>query len=121
MSFEDGNYITDLENIKKLNLNKNDISMLVSKIFCEQMYRHGFVHCDPHEANLLVRKHPFKKGQPQIVLLDHGLYKKLGDDLHVRRVLFTIKLLHKGFELLCSLLMPFGWVYVFYLGPIDKI
>jgi seryl-tRNA(Sec) selenium transferase len=26
--------------------------------------------------------------------------------LHVRRVLFTIKLLHKCFELLCSLLMP---------------
>ena len=30
---------------------------------------------DPHEANLLVRAHPKKKGYPQIVLLDHGLYK----------------------------------------------
>ena len=30
---------------------------------------------DPHEANLLVRQHPTKKGYPQIVLLDHGLYK----------------------------------------------
>jgi hypothetical protein len=33
----------------------------------------------------------------------------------------TMKLLHKCFELLCSLLMPFGWVYVFYVGHIDKI
>jgi hypothetical protein len=41
--------------------------------------------------------------------------------LHVRCVLFTIKLLHKCFELLCSLLMPLGWVYVFYKGYIDKI
>jgi alkylation response protein AidB-like acyl-CoA dehydrogenase len=32
----------------------------------------------------------------------------------------VIKLLHKYFELLCSLLMPFGWVYVFYVGYIDK-
>jgi hypothetical protein len=41
--------------------------------------------------------------------------------LHVRRVLFTIKLLHKCFELLCSLLMPFGWIYVFYAEHLDKI
>jgi WD40 repeat protein len=41
--------------------------------------------------------------------------------LHFRRVLFTIKLLHKCFELLCSLFTSFGWVYVFYVGHIDKI
>jgi hypothetical protein len=40
---------------------------------------------------------------------------------HIRHVLYTIKLLHKCFELLCSLLMPFGWVYVFYVGHIYKI
>jgi hypothetical protein len=33
----------------------------------------------------------------------------------------TIKLLHKCFVLLSPLLMPFGWVYVFYVGQIDKI
>jgi hypothetical protein len=31
------------------------------------------------------------------------------------------KLSHKCFELLCSLLMPYGWVYVFHVGHIDKI
>jgi predicted RNase H-like nuclease (RuvC/YqgF family) len=29
--------------------------------------------------------------------------------------------LGKCFELLCSLPMPFGWVYVFYVGHIEKI
>lgn len=38
-----------------------------------------FVPLDPHEANLLFRPHPTKKNKPQIVLLDHGLYRKLDD------------------------------------------
>jgi hypothetical protein len=38
-----------------------------------------------------------------------------------RCVLCTINLMHKCFEFLCSLLMLFGWVYVFYVGHIDKI
>jgi hypothetical protein len=41
--------------------------------------------------------------------------------LHFRRVLFTIKLLHKCFHFLCLLLMPY-WtsLFVFYLGHVDK-
>ena len=34
----------------------------------------GFVHCDPHPGNILVRPHPTKKGKPQVILIDHGLY-----------------------------------------------
>lgn len=43
-------------------------------------FRHGFVHCDPHDANLLVRPHPKDPSRPQVVLLDHGLYRELDDD-----------------------------------------
>jgi len=47
------------------------------------MFRHGFVHCDPHAANLLIRPLPsgkrsiLGKRKPQLILLDHGLYKEL--------------------------------------------
>jgi len=30
------------------------------------------------QANLLVREHPHRRGKPQVVLLDHGLYRELG-------------------------------------------
>ena len=83
MNFEEGGYITDLDHIKKLDLQRTDVSSLVSRIFCEQMYRHGFVHCDPHEANLLVRSHPYHKGKPQVVLLDHGLYRELREEFRI--------------------------------------
>ena len=83
MSFEDGKYITDPSSIDAVGLKKADVARIISTAFCEQMYRGGFVHCDPHEANLLVRPNPEKKGQPQVVLLDHGLYRELGDEFRV--------------------------------------
>ena len=84
MSFEEGCYVSDLDNItKNLHLNTSDVARVISTIFCEQIYRHGVVHCDPHEANILVRKNPLKPNQPQIVLLDHGLYQDLGDEFRL--------------------------------------
>ena len=36
------------------------------------IFKHGYVHCDPHPGNVLVRKN--ERGETEIVLLDHGLY-----------------------------------------------
>lgn len=50
------------------------------------MFRHGSVHCDPHGANVLVRPHPEARkgsGRPQLVLLDHGLYRELTEKFRV--------------------------------------
>ena len=80
MSFEEGVYVNESEKLASMNLRSSDIARLISKTFCEQIFRNGFVHCDPHEANLLVRPHPNKIGKPQIVLLDHGLYRDLGEE-----------------------------------------
>lgn len=38
------------------------------------IFVNGFVHCDPHPGNVLVRKRP-GTGKAEIVLLDHGLYQ----------------------------------------------
>ena len=81
MSFEEGAFVSDLKSIDKMGISKKRLSSLISTVFCEQIFRHGFVHCDPHEANLLVRVHPSKPaGHPQLVLLDHGLYRELDDE-----------------------------------------
>jgi aarF domain-containing kinase len=80
MDYEEGVYVTDTRTIKKQwGLSTGDIASTVSRVFCEQMYRHGFVHCDPHEGNILVRPHATKKGKASVVLLDHGLYRDLGE------------------------------------------
>ncbi|XP_024990202.1 putative ABC1 protein At2g40090 [Cynara cardunculus var. scolymus] len=83
MEFIEGAQVNDLKSIKKLGIQPHDISKLVSQTFAEMMFKHGFVHCDPHAANLLVRALPlgrssiFGRRKPQLVLLDHGLYKEL--------------------------------------------
>jgi len=78
MDFEEGCYVTDIAKIPA-GIVTGDVAALISRVFCEQMYRNGFCHCDPHEGNVLVRRHPFKPNSPQIVLLDHGLYRELKD------------------------------------------
>ncbi|WOH09058.1 hypothetical protein DCAR_0728511 [Daucus carota subsp. sativus] len=83
MEYIEGAQINDLKGIRGLGLRPVDVANLLSKTFAEMMFRHGFVHCDPHEANLIVRPHPsskrgiFGKRKPQLILLDHGLYKEL--------------------------------------------
>mgnify|MGYP002079144037 FL=1 len=41
------------------------------------IFKYGFVHCDAHPGNILVRRKPKNKAEYQIVLLDHGLYRSL--------------------------------------------
>ncbi|OMO76004.1 hypothetical protein COLO4_25712 [Corchorus olitorius] len=82
MEFIDGAQVDDVNTIQKLGMQPNEVARLVSQTFAEMMFKHGFVHCDPHAANLLVRPTPgkrsfFGKKKPQLILLDHGLYKEL--------------------------------------------
>lgn len=83
MEFMDGALVNDVVTIRRLGIQPYDVARLVSQTFAEMMFKHGFVHCDPHAANLLVRPLPygrksiFGKRKPQLVLLDHGLYKEL--------------------------------------------
>ncbi|KAF8009901.1 hypothetical protein BT93_J0776 [Corymbia citriodora subsp. variegata] len=81
MEFMDGAQINDVKTMRKLGIQPSEVSKLVSQTFAEMMFKHGFVHCDPHAANLLVRPMPsrsvFGNKKPQLVLLDHGLYKEL--------------------------------------------
>ena len=51
------------------------VAELVSRTFNEMIFIHGDVHCDPHAANLFLRKDE-ATGQLQLVLLDHGLYRQ---------------------------------------------
>ncbi|KAL7253405.1 hypothetical protein ACSBR1_007858 [Camellia fascicularis] len=83
MEFMDCAQVNDVKEIRRLGIQPHDVTKLVSQVFAEMMFKHGFVHCDPHAANLLVRPLPqgkrsiFGKRKPQLVLLDHGLYKEL--------------------------------------------
>lgn len=52
----------------------------MARTFSQMIYKDGFVHCDPHPGNVLIRPAPPGSLSPrnfEIVLLDHGLYREL--------------------------------------------
>lgn len=76
MEYMEGVGVTDVQALKALGLRPADVARLISQTFTEMIFRHGFVHCDPHAANMMIRVKPGTK-EPELVLLDHGLYKTL--------------------------------------------
>ncbi|PIA59399.1 hypothetical protein AQUCO_00400344v1 [Aquilegia coerulea] len=89
MEFMDAAEISDVKKIQKLGIQPKEVAKLVSEAFAEMTFKHGFIHCDPHAANMMVRPLPaskwsiFGKREPQLVLLDHGLYKELDDETRI--------------------------------------
>jgi aarF domain-containing kinase len=56
------------------------IMQTMVELFSAQMFEWGWVHCDPHPGNVLVRPSPLDPRKPQLVLLDHGLYVRVPED-----------------------------------------
>eukprot|EP01116_Phalansterium_solitarium_P001970 TRINITY_DN1182_c0_g2_i1.p1 TRINITY_DN1182_c0_g2~~TRINITY_DN1182_c0_g2_i1.p1 ORF type:complete len:529 (-),score=159.02 TRINITY_DN1182_c0_g2_i1:168-1754(-) len=68
----DGVKFNDHDGIRRLGLSVPSVVGSMVQLFAKQIFVAGFVHCDPHPGNMMVRRQP--NGQHQIVLLDHGLY-----------------------------------------------
>ena len=74
MEYIEGIPITDVQELKRWNVDLARLARLVSLTFNEMIFFFGKVHCDPHAANLLVR---LDNGREELVLLDHGLYQEM--------------------------------------------
>ncbi|KAL9651144.1 hypothetical protein ABK040_002861 [Willaertia magna] len=74
----------EVDKIKQMGFDPTDISERILSACAEQLFIHSKFHCDPHSSNVFIRKHPNNPSQPQIVLLDHGLYKELTNDFRLR-------------------------------------
>lgn len=55
-----------------LGLNESAVMETMIDLFCAQMFLFGWLHCDPHPGNILIRRR--ENGSPELILLDHGLY-----------------------------------------------
>jgi aarF domain-containing kinase len=78
--------VDNLEYLSKHNISPVAVSAAISAIFDEMTFISGHLHCDPHLGNVLVRpRQPIHKHDQnfQIVLLDHGLYRQLPQQLRV--------------------------------------
>ncbi|XP_069997165.1 uncharacterized aarF domain-containing protein kinase 5 isoform X2 [Penaeus vannamei] len=67
--------VSDVSGMEKAGINIEDVDKKLINAFAEQIFHTGFVHADPHPGNVLIR--PSKRGDAEIVILDHGLYQFL--------------------------------------------
>ena len=81
MSYEEGSSICDVNYRKKNQISVKEISNILNDVFNKQIFEYGFVHADPHQGNLFVRKEKIN-GIPRLrlVLLDFGLFINLDAD-----------------------------------------
>lgn len=75
MEFCEGASVRDPAALRALGASPRHIAALVAAVFDEMIFHFGDVHCDPHAANMLVRRGGDGSGPVQLVLLDHGLYR----------------------------------------------
>lgn len=71
----DGKKIDDVREDPNYSI-KNIVTKLVD-VFSNQIFVSGFVHCDPHPGNILIRKDA--NNEDQVVLLDFGLCVEVKD------------------------------------------
>lgn len=84
MEFADGVSAGDAAAVDRLGLSRAEVARSVYAIFNAQIFGSGFVHCDPHAANVLVTRGRGKNAaRPRLVLLDHGLYRELDDAFRI--------------------------------------
>jgi aarF domain-containing kinase len=83
MSFEEGVHVDDARGIAALGLDRAAIATCVTDVFARMIFELGWLHADPHAGNILVRPASPGAARPQVVLLDHGLYRALSEHTRV--------------------------------------
>ena len=73
MEYVEGGHIDDIDYMKANNIDVNSVSKYISEMYAEMIFSNGYVHCDPHPGNVLVKKNKIN-GRDEVILLDHGLY-----------------------------------------------
>lgn len=99
MEFVEGRRPDDLQYLDAHRIDRNRVSQELSKIFSQMLYIHGFFHADPHGGNLLIRPrqpHSRSKENFEIVLLDHGLYFEIDEELRSNYARFWLSLLSRA-------------------------
>lgn len=110
MEYCDGGCINDKKYMLENNISVHEVSKMLSTIYSNMIFVHGFIHCDPHPGNILVKK---TSTGPQLTLIDHGLYQTLDNDIKVNYSHLWLSLINANIDNLkkYSKLLGIGEMY----------
>ena len=87
MEWVDGVKVNDKAGLEKLGVKAGDAARCAIEAMSEQIFLHGFVHCDPHGGNLFVRRKPegsASKEPFELVILDWGLCRQMRESVRIQ-------------------------------------
>lgn len=82
MELIEGIKINDKETLLRNGIDPRRLVESLYEVFGEMIFCRGFFHADPHPGNIMVQN-VGTRGNFRIVLLDHGLYRRLDDEFRV--------------------------------------
>lgn len=104
MEFVDSTKITDIEGLRRQNVDTAHMARKLSNLFVYQMINSGYIHCDPHPGNLGVK---FIESEPTIVLYDFGNVVQFSKEfrMSIAEIIFAVyqKDINEFVELLVKL------------------
>lgn len=113
MSFEEGFRFDDKENLKKENIDFNEIISKLVDFYTTQMLINGYFHADPHPGNLLVNKNG------DLILLDFGMVKSIPNNTRIA-IIELIKAAHeRDYELYINASKRLGTIA--YEAPVNEL
>ena len=71
LEYIEGIKISDIPRLEAAGIDPNQVALIMTEAYCEQILVHGYFHADPHPGNLFVLPGPV------VVFLDFGLSKAL--------------------------------------------
>lgn len=77
LEYIEGIKISDIPALEAAGIDANEVALIMTEAYCEQILVHGYFHADPHPGNLLVLPGPV------VVFLDFGLSKSLPDEFRL--------------------------------------
>ncbi len=86
LEYIDGIKISDIPGLEAAGIDPNEVALIMTEAYCEQILVHGFFHADPHPGNLLVQPGPV------VVFLDFGLSKDLPEEFRVNYARLTMSI-----------------------------
>ena len=104
MEWIEGTKLTNLEKVKNLGINPDEMIEIGVQCSLEQLLEHGFFHADPHPGNLLALK------DGRLCYLDFGMMSEVSRDSRSGLIQAVVHLVNKKFDKLSLDFVKLGFL-----------
>ena len=104
MEWIDGTKLTNLEGVKKLGIDPDEMIEIGVQCSLEQLLEHGFFHADPHPGNLLALK------DGRLCYLDFGMMSDIPEQSRVGLIRAVVHLVNRRFDKLSNDFVQLGFL-----------